>query len=905
MSRLESFPAAKPLALLALLLALLASAPLRAQQDTCTQGALAPEIGGDGFGTMSIVSEQEGTVRAAITEHPRGLGRVRNVARIQFSDFCALNGGVRILPYHVNEHGNFDETVGWGSASLSGSFTSPRGGQLSFGFSAVAPELLTGQHDGQAGPQVELIVDGVAASPGQSVSMPVGPGGHSFVMRVRNVETDPLTGADTLEAHASMRLVMDAAPALAVYDVERFGQGGAGLGGVNVSLLVDGSRVAQAQTAADGSFSFPGRDPDELFDLQLDRDGLVRVYQAVRLGSLAAGQLTLPLTLRTRLSAELTKLEQTPTLVLAYDTARARDLMQDWNSALAELPDVHAARDRALARLLVAAEGMAGLFSETAPLATDTAKLTVDTVTTLLSVRKLMSEVGELAARQAAEAGSSARRRLAIEFIVTALELVSEKLQAAAVDGVKSVLPAWASDLFEQSLKAIVATLLEAFSSGQWSSGDARAGLLEAVTTELAAQVGGRVLASGYVLQTNEDLDIAQLKARRLDGSGTVLEGFAAAQQRVADVGVAHQELLALNATLGDTAKGWSTVADLSLLAARRPGGQLIAAIGSVVKGVSAGALVGLSVANYHALYDTAFEQAPGVVRDAFETSSDRAAATAGSLATMQSAVGSGFSSALAALRSALQSGSEEDVLAAGEQWLLASEQFDAALGAERLRLLALGGDDVAAGVRDALDDLLASESFLLGERVVLHGHLAGRYEPDFADPAVGSAELLAQVDAVQAALTALEGALAAAQGATQGLVAGPVLVLAGHGLDAPMAALDRGPGPFVLRAELVNAGDEAAADVSVRLELEVEGAAGGVEVLDPLLQSIGALPPGAQHTLQWRGGFAAPFGAGPARIVTYRIVPQLASGRAESATGGFLLQPSKDRVFGGGFESP
>jgi len=898
---------------LGLLLAGVAPAVL-AQSSSCTRGALEASVSGDGWGPMTLTEGQNGDVLAASTQ---AAGLHISSTRVWVRSFCWIDITMGLKPYVS------DDSLGWGTGRAFGSFTAPRAGLMSVSVGWNAEELLSGAHNGQPGPQVVVKVDGIEIPESQIrqttvsievLSMRVGPGVHSLELAARNVPAPFRPSHYSLQARALLTLALDPPRIGTVTDVNRFGEPGAGLAGVGVRLLSNESLIASTTTSADGGFNFTDIDTAQLFDLQLDKDNLVRTYKAVSLSSLSTVPLTLPVTLRARLDAELVKLETTPTLVLAYDTVAARRLTQDWNVAQPELPQVHAHRDRALARLQVGTEGLSGLLTETVPVATDTAKVTVDTITSLLSVRKVMDEIGSEAARRGAalagEAlGPAALRRLVLglEFIVTALELGSDKLQAAVVDAVKSVLPAWAADLFEQSLKLTVTTVLEAFSSGAWNAGDARSGLLEGITTELAAQIGGRVLASGYVLQTNEDLTIAGIKARRLDGSDAVVDAFGVVQTGVSNVAISHQELIALNAALGDTAKGWGTVADLSLLVGRRPGGQLIAAIGAVVKGVSAGALTGLSVANYLALYETAFEHAPAAVRDAFGVAAAKSSIALprapSSREVFTKVLAPSYAERLVALRGAIAGNDEAIWVELGELLLAAGTELDASIELERLRLLAVADESAPAALVPALAQVFGAEGVLVGERIVLYAHLAGLLEPAFADETVTRAQILAQFDAVSAALAQLESTLATARTEAQGLIAPASIFVATHGLEHPTARTEIGPGPFVLRAEVINAGDEMASGLSVGLELSTLPHSPNLVLLDSPIQALNALAPGERRTLRWRGEFRFAGGAETTVVASYRIAPELAAGNVEAVVGGFALVPGKERIFRSTFE--
>lgn len=872
-------------------------------------------MSGDGWGPMTLTEGQNGDVLAAMSLDAAGL--VTGATRVLFQSFCLVDITMSVTPYRP------DVGRGWGTGRAFGSFTAPRAGTMSVSVGWNAVELLSGEHEGQSAPQVAVKIDGVEVAEAQIrqtsvaievLSMRVGPGVHSLELVARNVAVTGRPNGYVLQARAALRVTMDAPRVGTVTDVNRFGEPSAGLAGAGVRLLSNESLIASTTTGVDGSFNFTGVDAAQLFDLQLAKDNLVRTYKAISISSLSTIPLTLPVTLRARLDAELLKLETTPTLVLAYDTVAARRLTQEWNVAQPELPQVHADRDRALARLQVATEGLSGLLTETVPLATDTAKVTVDTITSLLSMRKVIDELGSEAARRSAalagEAlGAAALRRLALglKFIVTALELGSDKLQAAVVDAVKSLLPSWAADLFEQSLKLIVTTVLEAFSSGAWNAGDARSGLLEGITTELAAQIGGRVLASGYVLQTKEDLTIAGIKARRLDGNGAIVNAFGVVQSGVSNVAISHQERLALNAALGDTAKGWATVADLSLLVGRRPGGQLIAAIGAVVKGVSAGALTGLSVANYLALYDTAFEHSPAAVRDAFGVVAAKTCIarprTSSSRYILIKTLAPSYSERLAALRGAIAGNDEANWVELGERLLAAGKELDASIELERLRLLAVADESAPAALLPALAQVFGAEGVLVGERIVLYAYLGGLLEPVFADETVTRARILAQFDAVSAALAQLESTLASARSQAQGLIAPASIFVATHGLEHPTARTEIGPGPFVLRAEVINAGDEIASGLSIGLELSTLPNSPNLVLLDAPIQALDALAPGERRTLRWRGEFRFVGGAETTVVVSYRIAPQLAAGNVETVLGGFALVPGKERIFRSTFE--
>lgn len=695
-------------------------------------------------------------------------------------------------------------------------------------------------------------------------------------------------------------------------NVNRFGLPGDGLAGATLTLFVGEQTFATATSGADGSYAFEGLEaPGDLYDLRVQLGDAVRVYQAVRPNQLDALGLTLPVDLRSRLNTELGKLENTPPLFLAYNTAQVRTLLASWNTAQPEDATVHAQRDRALGRLLFAAEGLAQLFGSVEPLAQDAAKQTVDTITTVLSMREVVQAAQQALASAVAEAApgaSEAIGRVALQAVVKMLDIFANLLQSALTDGVKATLPPFATELFEDAFGIIAKGVLGTFGSGAWNAAEGRKALLTGVVETLVQEVGGRVIGSGCVAQTQQDLQLAEIRARTLQFDGTQPEAFSASNAVLNASVVRIENTLELTAALGNTGKGWSAVADASVLVGRVPGAQLAAALGAVVKGLSVAQLAGATIADFLALGVVTLDDAPLLANRAFFPTATK---TAGWHAPLRwplprsKSLPSAYTTALAALRTALVADDPEAALAAAEALLAAEDTLADAIDQRRLRLNAHAAN-ATAGSDDAARLAALERIAVFGvERALLYAQIAGYLLPALADPDTLPADIVAQLDIVSSSGVLADDALAAAEAPVQGSSLPAMLVVERHGLGETSAPLRISPGPFRLHARLRNVGDVEIPAAEVQLSIELgDGSSLTLQLDDPAQQALGPMAAGTTREVVWQGTASLPAERIEGEAVNYRVTPQFSGGRVLAAEGGFVVanEPGED-IFDDGFE--
>ena len=326
-------------------------------------------------------------------------------------------------------------------------------------------------------------------------------------------------------------------PEFKVHDSNRFGGAASPMAGVTVTFIAgEQGIVASAVTDATGAFSLDGMnvEPMDLHDIQLVKGDWKRTYQAVRPQQVLDGtlRLVLPVLLQEKLAAELVKLRDTGLVVLDYDIERAQSLAALRNRLFPEDHAAHQQHDQALARMLAATESMSRIYAVVEPLAKDAGKLLADNLVAFLAVKEASAQVGAaVAAEMAASTLSERVQMFAFNTMVAGLKHTTDVAQKALVQGSQAMLPPWAAELVNQSSASIIATALGVVASGEWQSakGEGRKKLLENLAKLLGEQVAGRIIASAHVAQTQQDFDLAEVRARGQQGSGTVAEAYAAA----------------------------------------------------------------------------------------------------------------------------------------------------------------------------------------------------------------------------------------------------------------------------------------------------------------------------------------------------------------------------------------
>jgi probable HAF family extracellular repeat protein len=724
-------------------------------------------------------------------------------------------------------------------------------------------------------------------------------------------------------AREAWRAVLRPPPTLTVRDVNRFGSPSAPLQGITVRLMEAGSTVALTVTDERGRFGFdnPELDPNTRYDLELAlaEAGLARRYADVRLGELVDLPLALPLTLTTRLSTELNRLTDTGPLVASYDVEPALALLREWNVPRAEAADTHAERDLAAARLLVAAEGVAEVYRETRPLAFESAKLTVNAVTTALAYKKAIEKVREAAAAKAAAealAGRVAAReaQATLELLAKTVEYGTKNALDLVTSGAIAALPGWSGDLVRGVIEATIAGV-----SAPISGDGVGPAVLQSVVTSLATAVGARVVASGYVLATDDDLAAAVTETRFLNG-GEVPPAFVATQERVAEVALRNDRVLSGSVALGETASGWDTIADLSLLVGRAAPVALLATIGAGLKVFNLGMIVGTTVFDYYTLYETAFTDTPVITRIPFQRARGEGApplAVVGPPAVGRVAELEGYAALVAALAARVEADDREGVLDAVEALLAEADGVDAALDAALLELTAaaeLGAEELPE-VQAAYLDVLSALSDMRGDQIGLYAATSGYLVPALLEGdatgearAAGSAaadSVAALAPRVVAGLGAFAGALDEARAVTAGLTVQAWVGVAAHGLEGPTSRLAEVPADsaLVLRARVVNAGTLPASGVSVRLAgLRSEPDLGAPVLHLPAVPEIalGALAPGEARDVSWDVVARDTSAVGGVSVATYVVETRAELGRGTVAFGEFSVVAARQTSAGG-----
>jgi YVTN family beta-propeller protein len=707
-----------------------------------------------------------------------------------------------------------------------------------------------------------------------------------------------------------------AAKTLEVLDVNRIGVTTTlPVAGVTVTLTDGTTNVASAVTDAKGRATFDaGTDMTRFYDVRLEREGLRRVYQSVK-PSLHDVTLTLPRLLRGNLGARLNALDATSPLVLGYNTVAARATLDEWNTLQPELASLHIARDQALGRLLTASDALGFLYNDTQPLAAETAKLTVDLITSVLSLRSVCAELSrqarlQLAGQVAQAVTTNVAATLAQEILLKTLELAISILQESISGAIASVLPQFSQEVYGQAIDVTSKAVLTGLQSGDWDNLDGRSGFLAGLVEVVAAEVGGRVIGSAYVLQTQQDLILSVSRTRARSGSGTVNAGFIASQNHAVAVSLRNGEVLSFSQALGDTAKKWGIAADLGLLVARTgvPLSQVIGVAGLMVKSMSVGLVIGAGVNDYVALEKTAFDDVPVATGRAYNPTlpapSTAGNETAGSKQLM------GAHSQLTAWRATLlslkarvaavdQPGAFMDIRALMDL----EDALEATVQQQRVRFTAAAATTRTASIAAAHRAMVAATGQYAAERILLYGSVIGYVIPQFAEEDASDASLLEQIDRALQAADTFESALAGASPAIDGVAIPGMLLITSHGVAAASFGMVA-PGPFEFSARVVNGGDSALHGVSVELAVGgVDGAPDAVSLTSPATLAIGTLAAGETRTVTWTAATLIDHG-----VATYRIDAAVTDGSPATATGSIEIvagEPIVDgpRVFANGFE--
>jgi len=674
-----------------------------------------------------------------------------------------------------------------------------------------------------------------------------------------------------------------------------------------------------------------GIDLTQPYDIRLERGDVTRTYRQLVPEDLADTTLVLPVTLTETLGRRLTGLDTTDTFVFGYDTEPARQLVADWTSPLTpdgtnalapELAAVHRDRDRALARLLIAGEGLEDLYQAVKPLSDETANVTVDAFMGLVALRKLVRDA-QPNAQQTIDGSSHSPTAIdtATQLVLEATGFLLSTFEAQLIDAASAILPEWAAGLLVKADQVANSTGAAVFNSGEWNTAAARSSLIQQAFTAASKEVGSIVLASGHVAVAEDELAMAATRAAQFDGEGTLIESFEARRSYVNGRTDSIDETINLSSALSSTFNGWNSAADLAILAGTVPSLQLAAAIGGVVRGFDSAGLVTVSVMDLFQLYDATFEYAPfstelaynpgfptGVLAPELTPSPARRQA-----ASARQAATDAYLTRLDAVITAIEAEDYDTAVTEAEALLADGDALSEAFEAERLRLIALAEKALAddndeqtsrsaqqrGPFADAFASSITSRTQLAGEQMSFYAALAAYVVPELALPPDGSTEppfaatdsLLASAPRLTDAVTSASSALDAALGLTGGLVADAYVLVPEHGLPDPAGRSGwTAPDQTIpFQARIVNAGEVAAEGVEVRLVIDGDTTGGdpALHVIGDLTQTVGALAPGEAKTLTWVVATRDTSSTASGSVATYELVTSASSGRVRGAAGG------------------
>lgn len=674
-----------------------------------------------------------------------------------------------------------------------------------------------------------------------------------------------------------------------VLDATITGEQGHLLPAVKVTLMAGTSVLAVGDTGTNGRIVFPEPAPDltQLVDVLLEKritiDGepytVKRQYQSVRLAGTTAATLVLPVTLHKALNEQFKKLDMTGTLVLGYDTTRARALLSDWNDFSPAMEFEHIARDKALGRLLSAAEGMAGAYTPSEAVALDAAKLVANSILSLASMGELAEEMSASAARAAAnltaQGTSTIIATTAYSFATTALKDLADYTKDSLVERLKDAVPAPQVVLVASGIETVLGGFAEAVSSGQWDRAGLNAGgkkaFMDGLAETLAEHVGGRILASAYVAANDSHLQTAVTRARNKDGTGLVRIGRVEALSEVGYMSAEAATAQDFSATADTVATQFGYVADLSQVLSASPFAPIFTAATAIIRGMSTGVIVTAAANDFRVFYNftaTDTPQIPNVAFfpsnssvpppavNAFTASADKKVAEdGGSKGGVANALPSDYQTILSALRGKIVAADSAGILSDAQALLAADATMKAALRTALLQLKAKAtlADPSRPPLDAALEAVQNAGQELFMCRGELYPSIAGWLLPEMGDPLLTRATLLAQVDAMLAAISAFNAATTVAETEADGLSTPGHLMVMEHGVTGASTTGRVTSGMTTLAAKVVNAGDATATGFTA--QLTSTNPAGPVAILQingADTQALADLAPGEARTVSW-----------------------------------------------------
>ncbi len=415
------------------------------------------------------------------------------------------------------------------------------------------------------------------------------------------------------------------AASICIRDSNRFGNASSGLAGATVKFIAGSNGVVGTAVTDSNGFidmtTLPAVTLSDLYDIQVEKGTWMRVYQAVRPQDVVNGtvQIVMPVTLQEKLVTELDKLKATGTLSLDYDITRAKQLTTLRNRLLPESIDDHHTHDLGLARLLVATESMSRIYTAVEPLAKDAGKVLADSIISILALREAADDVEAGAATSLLTASATQRAKAYVMGMLSvSLKHALTAQLKILVDGSRQLLPAWAADLVSQSSSDISTGILNAFVTSAWSKPDGRKQLLESMAALLSEQVGGRIIASAHVDQTQMDFDLAEVRARQDSGDGELSAAFKAALDKAIDVETSIDTAMTESELIGDTTSKFGQVADYADLAGKIPAAQIASLMARLIKAINVGLTARVLTTEMSTLYDVAFTGTPAAADLAF-----------------------------------------------------------------------------------------------------------------------------------------------------------------------------------------------------------------------------------------------------------------------------------------------
>lgn len=693
-----------------------------------------------------------------------------------------------------------------------------------------------------------------------------------------------------------------------VVNASRTGSPQGGVHAATVNLLSSGVVTASAVTALDGTYAFADPAPDLtiLRDVGIERGYadsqnvphvLQRRYHGVRLqGEEDVDTIMLPLNLHNSLQGQLKRLSTSGPLNFGYDVAGARTLTTNWGSSTTPRTAFeHKERDEAMGRLLSATETMAMSYDAAEAVAMDGAKMMANVVISFLSAKEVVGEVedmfmsqlasqalhGSIGASIAQTAGSVAGAMAA--SIKVGLEISKDSF----LDSLKKKLnEPWVSAV-DLLLTTAIGGMTEAVSDGSWDRSKLNQGgmgdLLELLAETAAEQIGGRVLAKAYVEANQEHYNSAVTRAENREGNGTVAEGLVAAWNKAIAIEKKADDATSLSKAVADTAKGWGQVADVAQAAGNIPGLQEAKAVAYVIQGMGLTAIASAVAKDFITLHAITYTDTPLVPVYAFfptgvvppsaspppsELSGESGVSTSamgGSAAeTDEGEESSGmtapppsgdYAAALSALRARIVAGNRAGVETDVEAVLTAHETLAAAIQAvlQQVRTQATTASPPRPALSTAQENLSASAGSLFMKFGVMYADLLGWLVPELASPEMTQPGLLAEIDAVLAAITVFHQAQGAAETEAAGLVTPAYVVTSTHGVAEADPSGRIQPGAATLRARVTNTGSQTATGFTAELTAVDPAAPVAVlQITSAGTQALADLAPGESRTLTW-----------------------------------------------------